>query len=70
MSSVKKNKEGKVEIRKKELIVPTSIRVLDMLYINDDKYHLLVTATSDGFVRGWKFSTATGFVLASQPDNE
>lgn len=35
MSSVKKNKEGRIEIRRKELIVPTGIRVLDMLYIND-----------------------------------
>jgi WD40 repeat protein len=70
MSTVKKNKEGKIEIKKKELIVPTGIRVLALLYINDDKYHLLMTATSDGFVRGWKFSTATGFVLATQPDNE
>lgn len=70
MSSVKKNKQGRIEIKKKELVVPTNIRVLDLLYINDEKYHLLMTATSDGLVRGWKFSTATGFVLAAQPDNE
>jgi hypothetical protein len=34
ISSVKKEKNGKVSIRKKDLILPTSIRVLDMLYID------------------------------------
>lgn len=41
-----------------------------MLYINEEKYRLLVTATSDGFVRGWRYSSGVGFTLATQPDNE
>ena len=69
ISSVKKEKNGKVAIRKKDLILPTSVRVLDMLYLPDKKYKLLLVATSDGYVRGWK-SSQNGIVLATQPDNE
>lgn len=69
ISSVKKEKTGKVTIRKKDLVLPTSVRVLDMLYLPDKKYRLLLVATSDGYVRGWKYTT-NGIILASQPDNE
>jgi hypothetical protein len=34
ISSVKKEKNGKVSIRKKDLILPTNVRVLDMLYLH------------------------------------
>ena len=33
ISSVKKEKNGKVLIKKKDLVLPTSVRVLDMLYL-------------------------------------
>jgi hypothetical protein len=69
ISSVKKEKTGKVTIRKKDLVLPTSVRVLDMLYLSDKKYKLLLVATSDGYVRGWKY-TQNGIVMANQPDNE
>jgi hypothetical protein len=69
ISSVKKEKSGKVSIRKKDLILPTSVRVLDMLYLPDKKYRILLVSTSDGYVRGWKY-TQNGVVLSTQPDNE
>lgn len=40
-----------------------------MLYIPDKKYKVLLVSTSDGYVRGWKYSQ-NGIVLATQPDNE
>ena len=49
--------------------IPTEVRVLDILYLEDRKYRALLVSTSDGFVRGWKYSQ-NGFVLATQPDNE
>lgn len=69
ISSVKKEKNGKVSIRKKDLVLPTNIRVLDMLYLSEKKYRVLLVATSDGYVRGWKYSQ-NGFVISTQPDNE
>ena len=33
ISSLKKEKSGKVSIRKKDLVLPTSVRVLDILYL-------------------------------------
>lgn len=69
ISSVKKNKSGKVEIKKKDLEIPTEVRVLDILYLNEKKYQIFLVSTSDGYVRGWKYSQ-NGFVLATQPDNE
>jgi len=40
-----------------------------MLYLPDKKYKILLVATSDGYVRGWKY-TQNGIQLALQPDNE
>lgn len=68
ISSVKKEKNGKVSIRKKDLILPTNVRILDMLYIPDKKYKILVVSTSDGIVRGWKYQQGA-FIKANQPDN-
>ena len=34
ISSVKKEKNGKVSIRKKDLVLPTDVRVLDMIYLS------------------------------------
>lgn len=68
ISSVKKQKNGKVAIRKKDLVIPTDVRVLDMIYLTEKKYRILLVSTSDGFVRGWKYGQ-NGFVLANQPDN-
>ena len=69
ISSVKKEKNGKVSIRKKDLVLPTDVRVLDMIYLSEKKYRVLLVSTSDGFVRGWRHSQ-NGFYLANQPDNE
>ena len=69
ISSVKKEKNGKVVIKKKDLVIPTDVRVLDMIYLSEKKYRILLVSTSDGFVRGWKYGQ-NGFVLANQPDNE
>lgn len=49
--------------------MPTNVRVLDMLYIPDKKYKILVVSTSDGAVKGWKYHQGT-FIRANQPDNE
>ena len=65
----KKDKNGKVVIKKKDLVIPTDVRVLDMIYLSEKKYRILLVSTSDGFVRGWKYGQ-NGFVLANQPDNE
>jgi hypothetical protein len=69
ISSVKKEKNGKVSIRKKDLVLPTNIRILDILYLAEKKYKVLLVSTSDGYVRGWKYSQ-NGFIVANQPDNE
>jgi WD40 repeat protein len=42
---------------------------LDILYLGEKKYKILLVSTSDGYVRGWKY-TQSGFLLATQPDNE
>lgn len=71
ISSITKDKknDNKVQIKKKDLVVSTEIRILDMVYLPDEKYKMLVTSTSDGVVRGWKFQS-TAFQLAEQPDNQ
>ena len=43
--------------------------ILDIYYIKEKKYNTLLTSTSDGFVKGWRY-TQNGFVLATQPDSE
>lgn len=43
--------------------------MLDILYLSEKKYKILLVSTSDGYVRGWKH-TQNGFILATQPDNE
>ena len=69
ITCIKKHKKSQIETKKKDLEIPTEVRVLDILYLDDRKYQSLLVATSDGFVRGWKH-TQNGFVLANQPDNE
>ena len=51
-----------------DLLIRTT-RILDILYIPDPKYNLLLTSTSDGFVKGWRYNQSM-FVLATQPDND
>jgi hypothetical protein len=45
------------------------MRVLDMVYLPENKYKMLMVSTSDGFIRGWKYNQ-NGFTLAMQPDND
>jgi hypothetical protein len=40
-----------------------------LIYIPDEKYKTIITSTSDGFIRGWKFHNGN-WILAGQPDNE
>ena len=68
ISSVKKEKDGRLEIKKKDLVLKTDTRILDIVYIPDERYKLLVTSTSDGMVRGWRFNNGS-WMLAYQPDN-
>lgn len=58
-----------MQIKKKDLILPMETRVIDLIYIPDEKYKTIITSTSDGFIRGWKFHNGN-WILASQPDNE
>lgn len=44
--------------------IPERARILDMLYIEDKKYNVLVTSSDDCFVRCWRYSS-NGFVNAS-----
>jgi hypothetical protein len=39
-----------------------------MLYLAENKYQIMLVATSDGYVRGWKYNQ-NGFSIANQPDN-
>lgn len=69
ISSVKKEKNGKLEIKKKDLVLTTDTRILDMIYIPEEKYKVLMTSTSDGMIRGWVHSNGV-WGAAYQPDNE
>ena len=69
MSYVKKEPNGAIHIEKKENVIERRTKVLDILYISDSKYQVLLTSTNDGYIRGWRY-TSNGFVLANQPDNE
>lgn len=68
ISSVKKEKNGKLEIKKKDLVLTTDTRILDMIYLSDEKYKVLMTSTSDGMIRGWTYSNGS-WGIAYQPDN-
>lgn len=39
-----------------------------MIYINDNKYNMLITSSTDFKVRGWDISSNSP-VLAKQPEN-
>lgn len=40
-----------------------------MIYINDSKYNMLITSSSDFMIKGWDVSSNIP-VLARQPENE
>lgn len=42
--------------------------VLDMIYIHDSKYNMLITSSSDFMIKGWDVSSNIP-VLAKQPEN-
>lgn len=58
------SKRAKIDPKSKVQIMPEKARILDMLYIDDKKYNVLVTSSDDGFIRCWKYSS-NGFVSAS-----
>jgi hypothetical protein len=40
-----------------------------MIYIDDSKYNMLITSSSDFIIRGWDVS-GNACALAKQPENE
>ena len=69
MSTVRKEPNGGIHIEKKDNFIERKTKILDILYLPDPKYLILLTSSNDGFVRGWRY-TNNGFVLANQPENE
>ncbi len=52
---------------KKDVIVANYKNIiLDMIYICDEKYNMLLTSSSDSIIRGWDVTSNTP-VLAKQP---
>jgi hypothetical protein len=43
--------------------------VLDMIYLSDKKYNMLLVSCSDKIIRGWNVSSNIP-VAATQPENE
>jgi hypothetical protein len=43
--------------------------VLDMIYLSDRKYNMLLVSCSDKIIRGWNIESNLP-VLATQPENE
>lgn len=66
VNQVKKDEEGLIKIDKKEHLIQPKTSILDILYLSEQKYQVLLTATNDGYIRGWKHTT-NGWVLANQP---
>lgn len=65
MESIVKDKKTDTKIHvRKDIVVSTDIRLLDMIYLGDTKYKMLITSTSDGIVKGWKFQSNSAFQLA------
>jgi WD40 repeat protein len=69
MSSIKKEHDGKLTTQKKNIVIPTETIILDILYISDPKYRILLTSTNDGIIRGWRFQ-GIGYILALRPENK
>lgn len=40
-----------------------------MIYLPDEKYKTIITSTSDGLIRGWKYNNGN-WILAGLPDND
>ena len=53
-------------ISMKEIVIPTDVVVMDLFCIPEPKFNIILCSTSDGMVRGWKF-TINGFEPAMQP---
>ncbi|EGR33574.1 hypothetical protein IMG5_048910 [Ichthyophthirius multifiliis] len=68
-STVKKDEEGLIHVETKKNFIDLKTMILDILYIPDKKYQILLTSSNDKYVRGWK-NTSNGWILACQPDNE
>lgn len=66
----KRGKEGQKELQKKDMVVAEYRNVmLDMIYVKDHKYDMLITSSSDFTVRGWDVSGGIPQVCR-QPENE
>lgn len=68
-----KNQGGRAVIKenyKKEVVVSGyKVTFLDMIYVSNDKYEMLITSSTDGIIRGWDIH-GTVPTLAKQPENE
>ena len=63
----RRNKNGQKELLKKDLVVAEYKNViLDMIYINDSKYNMLITSSTDFMIKGWDITSNTP-QLAKQP---
>jgi len=63
----KRNKSGRKEVVKKDLVVAEYKNIiLDMIYINDSKYNMLITSSTDFMIRGWDINSNIP-QLAKQP---
>lgn len=55
---------------KKQVIVSSyNVTFLDMIYVSNDRYQILLTSSTDGYVRGWDINGNIP-VLARQFENE
>jgi hypothetical protein len=65
----KRSKEGGKYKDKKDVVVANyKSSILDMIYIDDGKYNMLLTSSSDCMIRGWDVSTNIPSA-AKQPEN-
>ena len=59
-TSVVKKENGKSVISNKEIVIPTEVIIMEILYLHEAKFDVLLCSTSDGCVKGWKY-TLNGF---------
>ena len=64
ISSLKKEKDGEVKIVKEEKLIHKKTMILDMIYIKEKKYQVLITANNAKTVTAWRYTT-NGFVMAT-----
>jgi hypothetical protein len=64
-----KDQNNHINIETHESVINRKTMILDIHFIKDAKYQVLLTSSNDGYVRGWKL-TNDAYKLAQHPDNE